>query len=121
MEYKPTQPKNCNYKEDDAMQVFAQKICVDYVFGGNCTAAIYYGNVKKRIELPLDECFMEYDAKLKSLLVEMRECLDKGIIPPKQKAQKCNGCSMKDLCIPSVKKTFSIKEEIKRLNKSVIE
>lgn len=121
VEYKPTQPKDCDYKEDDIMQVFAQKICVDYVFGGNCTAEIYYGNVKKRIGLPLNERFLEYDAKLKNMLAEMRERLDKGIIPPRQKGQKCSGCSMKDLCMPSVKKAFSVREEIKRLNKAALE
>ena len=32
--------------EDDLMQVFAQKICVDYVFGCDCDGVIYYADVK---------------------------------------------------------------------------
>lgn len=38
VEYKPTKPKNKEYHEEDLMQVFAQKICVDYVFGSDCDA-----------------------------------------------------------------------------------
>ena len=36
-------------RDDDLMQVFAQKVCVDYVFGGDCDGLIYYADVKKRI------------------------------------------------------------------------
>ena len=34
VEYKPTKPKKQEYREDDLMQVFAQKLCIDFVFGG---------------------------------------------------------------------------------------
>ena len=47
VEYKPTMPKNLEYRDDDLMQVFAQKVCVDYVFGGDCDGLIYYADVKK--------------------------------------------------------------------------
>ena len=38
VEYKPTKPKKQEYREDDLMQVFAQKLCIDFVFGGHCKA-----------------------------------------------------------------------------------
>ena len=47
VEYKPTKPKDREYNEDDFMQVFAQKICVDYVFKCDSDAALYYADVKK--------------------------------------------------------------------------
>ena len=47
VEYKPTKPKNKEYNEDDFMQVFAQKLCLDYSFGCDCTGYIYYGYVRK--------------------------------------------------------------------------
>lgn len=59
------------------MQVFAQKICVDFVFGCNSKAVIYYADVKKRIALELNEDFEKYDSLLKKILSEMRElCSD---------------------------------------------
>lgn len=49
VEYKPTKPKNKLYYHEDMMQVFAQKICVDYVFHCDCDAVLYYADVRQRI------------------------------------------------------------------------
>lgn len=111
VEYKPTKPKGREYREDDLMQVFAQKVCVDYVFGGDCSAELYYADARKRVTLPLREYFDEYDQKLKATLAEMRRYFMAGQIPMIRKDQKCSGCSMKDLCMPSAgKKKFSRRE-----------
>ena len=95
------------------MQVFAQKLCVDYIFGGDCEGVLYYADVKKRIPLPLKEHFSEYDEHLKQILKEMRKYLTDGKVPPIEKKQNCNGCSMKDLCMPSVKNFFDIRKDIR--------
>lgn len=118
VEYKPTKPKDADYREDDLMQVFAQKLCVDFVFGGDCDGAIYYSDVKKRVVLPLKENFREYDKKLQSVLKEMRICLNQGKIPAIRKGQKCSGCSMKDLCMPSVKPVKNIRSEIQKIERA---
>ena len=68
VEYKPKPPKECAYHETDAIQVFAQKICADFIWG-------------------CDE-----------LLCEMRQFIDKHEIPLRRKGQKCTGCSMKEMC-----------------------
>lgn len=115
VEYKPTKPKNKEYNEDDLMQVFAQKICVDYVFGSDCDAILYYADVKKRVMLPLKENFEMYDRQLKELLKEMRTNFERGVIPPIRKGQKCSGCSMKDLCMPAIKKTKDFFAEIEKI------
>ncbi len=119
VEYKPTKPKNALYREDDLMQVFAQKICVDYVFGVDCEGVIYYSDVRKRIALPLRENFQEYDKKLQNVLSEMREHLVSGKIPAIRKGQKCSGCSMKDLCMPSIKSVPSLRAEIKKIGEAM--
>ena len=120
VEYKPTKPKGREYNEDDLMQVFAQKICVDYVFGCDCTGVLYYADIKKRIDLPLKENYQKYDEKLKQILKEMRENREKGIIPPIQKGQKCSGCSMKDLCMPSLKRIPNLHEQIKQIGEEKV-
>ena len=120
VEYKPTKPKNEEYREEDLMQVFAQKICVDFVFGGDCDAVLYYANVKKRIKLPLKENFEVYDRKLIKLLKEMRTNLEQGVIPSIRKGRKCSGCSMKDLCMPSVKKSKDFMTEIRKIQETEI-
>lgn len=115
VEYKPKKPKNKEFNDEDLMQVFAQKICVDYVFGCDCDAVIYYADVKKRVPLPLKENFDVYDRKLKGLLTEIRINLNQGVIPPIRKGQKCSGCSMKDLCMPMVRKSKDFLSEIKKI------
>lgn len=100
VEYKPTQPKGKPYNEDDLMQVFAQKLCVDYIFGSDCDVCIYYANTKKRVPLLLRENWEIYDSQLRANLLEMRRLRVEGIIPVKEQGQKCSGCSLKNICIP---------------------
>lgn len=120
VEYKPTRPMKKEYHEEDLMQVFAQKICVDYVFGGDCDAVLYYADVKKRVPLPVKENFTEYDQRLRQMLAEMRGFLEEGMIPAIPKGQKCGGCSMRDLCMPSIKKIESVRTEIEKIRKMEI-
>ena len=120
VEYKPTQPKEGGYREDDLMQVFAQKICVDAVFGCDCSGVLYYADAKKRVQLPLKENFALYDQKLKKLLCEMRERRRNGNIPPVRKGQFCSGCSMKDLCMPSLKSAVKIRARILKQSEEAV-
>ena len=112
VEYKPHKPSNAAFHREDAMQVFAQKICVDAVFGGSCKAEIYYGDCKRRVMLPFDAEFAVYDACLKETLEKMRRYLSEGKIPPVVKGQRCSGCSMKDICMPKHKRIVSVRKEI---------
>lgn len=117
VEYKPSMPKHSEYNEDDLMQVFAQKVCVDYIFNCDCDTVIYYADKKKRVHLALHNDYDKYDYYLKSLLKEMRENLKTGKIPPVRKGQKCNGCSMKDLCMPSLKRITNVQKLIEDTGK----
>lgn len=100
VEYKPTYPKNSDYNSDDLMQVFAQKVCVDYIFGGKASGVLYYADKKQRVTLPLDDNFDHLDTELRQYLREMRSFLEKGIIPEKRANQKCSGCSLANICLP---------------------
>jgi CRISPR-associated exonuclease Cas4 len=112
VEYKPTKPESVDYHEEDVMQLFAQKLCVDYVFGGQCTAVIYYGNVKKRIELPFSSDMESYREKLFATLKSIRDCTKIGKIPPVLRNQYCGGCSMRDLCMPKIKQRGDVRQNI---------
>ena len=104
VEYKPTKPVGYDYHTEDAMQIFAQKLCVDSVFGGSCKAEIYYSDVRKRFSLPFDEQYSAYMQSLLQILGEMRAYMESGVIPQIRKSQNCSGCSMKDMCMPSAVK-----------------
>ena len=60
----------------------------------------------------------EYDIKLKNILAEMRRNLATGHIPGIRKGQKCSGCSMKDLCMPSIKPVKDLQAEIEKIGKA---
>ena len=120
VEYKPTQPKNQLYRHEDLMQVFAQKLCVDYVFECDSIGAIYYADTRKRVRLPLRENYDEYDRELIGILREVREHIRTGTIPPVVKGQKCGGCSMKDICMPSRKKHDPLSKAIEGILEETI-
>ena len=104
VEYKPRAPKGIAFNETDAIQVFAQKICADSIWNCDSEAYIYYSDIRKRIKLPFDTEYQKYDCIIKKLLSEMREILEQKKIPPRDKGQKCSGCSMADICFPKDKK-----------------
>ena len=81
---------------------------------------IYYADVKKRVDLHLQENFAVYDVRLKAILEEMRGYLKAGKIPTDRKGQKCSGCSMKDLCMPNIRQIKSIQSEIEKIGRTAL-
>lgn len=119
IEYKPTAPAVGEFNETDAIQVFAQKLCADFVWGCNCECFIYYSDKRKRVRLPFDTEFEKYDKTLKALLSEMRGYISENSIPERVKGQKCSGCSLKDICLPK-SADYSVRKEIEKLGREEI-
>lgn len=115
VEYKPTLPRERDFNPDDAMQVFAQKICVDFLFGGDCDAALYYADAKKRVPLPFREQRAQWEAQLRQTLSQMRTFLEENRIPPIPPGQTCAGCSLRDLCMPTLKPRADVRTRIARM------
>lgn len=119
IEYKPSMPAVGEFNETDAIQVFAQKLCADFVWGCNCECFIYYSDKRKRVRLPFDTEFEKYDKTLKVLLSEMRGHISENSIPERAKGQKCSGCSLKDICFPKSAE-YSVRREIEKLGREDI-
>lgn len=115
VEYKPTRPKNGNISCTDAIQVFAQKLCADSIFGVKCEGVLYYADVKRRVILPFDEEYDNYYGELTRLLSQMREILESGVIPLRPVKQNCSGCSLEGVCMPKNPSYFVKKEILKQL------
>lgn len=111
VEYKPTAPKSGEIRDTDAIQVFAQKMCVDYIWHCNSEGYIYYADTRKRVKLPFETQYERYYALLKKLLEEINQCIESKSIPKKEAGQNCSGCSLKDVCMPRIKK-YSVKKLI---------
>lgn len=117
VEYKPSSPADKPFNEDDAIQVYAQKVCVDSIFHCDSKAVIYYNDTKKRVSLPFEENGTHYRELLEEILRDIREYSEKGVIPVIRTGQKCSGCSMKELCMPSSakkKKEDSVRAKIQK-------
>ncbi|MBR6045442.1 MAG: Dna2/Cas4 domain-containing protein [Ruminococcus sp.] len=100
VEYKPKAPKGEPFRESDAIQAFAQKLCADHVWGCDSEAFIFYSDIKKRVRLPFDTAYEKYDEMIRSLISEMRELSENALIPKRKRGQKCSGCSIHDMCFP---------------------
>lgn len=111
IEYKPSKPKECDYYHAEAMQLFAQKLCAEYVLKKNCKASFYYADVKKRIEVDFSASYDEYYSELLQIIENIQHYEERGIIPEIEKGQYCGGCSMKDICLP---KTLIRKSDIRQ-------
>lgn len=104
VEYKPRKPSNALYNEDDCIQVFAQKVCLDWMFHCKTKGILYYADVKKRIPLPLEDNYDTYYQKLTELLNRIRMYIANGEVPSIRKGQKCRGCSFLNMCMPKANK-----------------
>lgn len=100
VEYKPRKPQNQDYNLDDLMQVFAQKVCVDWMMHGQTEGVLYYADTRQRVHLPLNERYDTYYEILVTMLNEIRTYIHNGTVPSIRKGQKCRGCSFADLCMP---------------------
>lgn len=112
IEYKPKPPKKDDYHLEDAIQVFAQKLCADYIWKCDSEAYIYYSETRKRVKLPFDTEYDYYNELLLQQISGIKEIIKTGAIPAKRKSQKCTGCSLKDSCF-SKSKLISIQNIIK--------
>lgn len=101
VEYKPSQTPRTQAAVADKMQLLAQKICVDNMFGVQSSACIYYADTRRRVGVVFEQS--DYD-HLKQALDEIRRCYAQAVIPPLNDTIYCGGCSMKDICLPKAVK-----------------
>ncbi len=121
VEHKPTKPKNCEFNFDDAIQVFLQKLCVDYIFNTNSTGELYYSDTRKRVKLPFEKEYDRYLGESLRVINEIKVNMQNNTIPKINKGQKCSGCSFTDLCMPKVKLNAKVKNSIYAITKEVSE
>ena len=99
VEYKRGKPK---IDERDKVQLCAQVICLEEMFGIEIsTADYYYYEIRRRIHIDITE---ELRNLVYSLAEEMHQLFREGITPPAQKNRKCSLCSLLDVCMPKLTK-----------------
>ncbi|GAB7016270.1 CRISPR-associated protein Cas4 [Methanogenium cariaci] len=99
VEYKRGKPK---IDERDEVQLCAQVICLEEMFGVEIpTADFYYYEIRRRIHTDMTE---ELRRLVYALAEEMHDLFREEITPPAQKNRKCSLCSLFDVCMPRLTK-----------------
>lgn len=107
VEYKKGRPK---LTSEDKLQLTAQALCLEEMFSTSITeGAIYYGETKRRETVIVDESLRR---ETEDIIKEMHEYFQRRYTPKVRAGKACNSCSLKDICLPRLNKTTTVKKYI---------
>lgn len=105
IEYKKGKPK---ISEEDILQLTAQAMCLEEMFSTVVNeGALFYGETRRREAIAITE---ELRCQVKEMFQEMHQYYERRYTPKVKWSKSCNGCSLKDICLPKLGKTISVKE-----------
>ena len=109
VEYKKGKPK---LTEEDKLQVVAQALCLEEMFSTRVAqGAIFYGETRRREQIEITE---ELREEVIHMLAEMHQYYARKCTPKVKPSKACNACSLKDICLPKLNKTVSVKTYIEQ-------
>lgn len=112
VEYKKGKPKET---EEDKLQLTAQAMCLEEMFSTEISeGAIFYGETRRREKVIFSA---ELRGKVRQMFLEMHQYYKRGYTPKVRRSKACNACSLKDICIPKLAKTVSVKKYISQMLK----
>ena len=104
VEYKKGKPK---LTEEDRLQLAAQAMCLEEMFSTEVPeGAVFYGETRRRETVVLTE---ELRQEVRSCFLEMHEYYRRGYTPKVKRRRACSSCSLKEICLPGLSKTESVK------------
>lgn len=108
VEYKRGKPKE---HQADELQLCAQAMCLEESL---CCpipeGALYYGESRRRQSVAFSE---NLRATVSHSLAEMHELYRRGHTPRVKPSKACNACSLKELCLPALMNSRSVKEYLR--------
>lgn len=97
VEYKSGKPKK---NISDSAQLCAQAMCLEEMMNVKIEkAAFYYGKPRKRHEIGLTENLRN---ATEEIIEKIHDMVKTRKVPEAKYEKKCNTCSLKDLCMPSI-------------------
>ncbi|GHV48408.1 CRISPR-associated protein Cas4 [Clostridia bacterium] len=108
VEYKHGVPK---ISDADRLQLCAQAICLEEMLLCRETseAAIYYGKPHRREVVSLDS---KLRGEVRKMFADMKNYYDKRYIPRVKYRKECAACSLKNVCLPKMPATDSVRKYI---------
>lgn len=109
VEYKHGQKKS---DHSDELQLLAEAVCLEEMLFCHLEYGyLYYGKTKHRTKV-------EFTPELRAMLVrtvnEMHQYWDRKYTPKVKPTEKCKSCSLRNICLPSLLKTETVDEYLRR-------
>lgn len=110
IEYKKGKPKAT---EEDQLQLAAQAMCLEEMFSTQIMeGALFYGETKRREVVEITEALRR---EVKETFLEMHQYYERKYTPKVKMSKGCNRCSLKEICMPRLEKTISVKKYISQV------
>ncbi len=107
IEYKKGKPKT---SEKDILQLVAQTICLEEMFSTVISeGAIFYGEIRRRERIEVTDDLRD---RVRDMFKEMHQYYERRYTPKVKWSKSCNGCSLKDICLPKLGKAISVETYI---------
>ncbi|HPU66956.1 MAG TPA: CRISPR-associated protein Cas4 [Clostridiales bacterium] len=107
IEYKRGEPKE---NEADILQLVAQAICLEEKLCCSINeGAIYYGKTRRRQKVQITDSLRNSTTRF---FKEMHEYTQRQYTPKVKPTKSCNACSLKNICLPKLMKSKSVKDYI---------
>lgn len=110
----PVEYKHGSPREDTAneLQLCGQAMCLEEMLCCDIPrGALYFGEIRRRVEV---EFTPELRQEVRDCLREMHELYRRGHTPKVKPTKSCNACSMKEICLPRLMRTVSVKTYLKK-------
>lgn len=110
IEYKKGKPKAT---EEDQLQLAVQAMCLEEMFSTQIMeGALFYGETKRREVVEITEALRR---EVKETFLEMHQYYERKYTPKVKMSKGCNRCSLKEICMPRLEKTISVKKYISQV------
>lgn len=110
----PVEYKRGRSKEIDAdrLQLCAQAICLEEMLCCDIPVGfLYYGETRKREEVFLADDLRQ---RVKEMLKEMHQYVKRQYTPKVKPTKACNACSLRNVCLPKLYRTESVKTYLRK-------
>ena len=109
VEYKRGVPKQDGC---DELQLCAQAMCLEEMLCCEIPeGALYYGEPRRRLRVSLTK---ELREEVRSDAAQMHALYRRGHTPRARRTKSCNACSLKELCLPGLQKSGSVRDYLRR-------
>ena len=83
---------------NDRVQLCAQALCLEENLGLRISEGlIFHARSQQRTVVPMDDALR---AQTRQAISDLRALLDGGVIPPAVLKPQCDGCSLREVCLP---------------------